>query len=217
MMTWTMSKMRLSFFFLIITLFGIQSCGERTLIRHYYILEVSEDSLAFLQDSINSNGICEILRVKIPPAYNQQRIAVRRRSHEISYYQYHYWAMNPADNLTTLLEKEIRRSHIFTFTSSGNLNMVPDYQISSQVYKLEVEDINDQFEVSLEMRMEFIEYSSDNIVLIHRFERNKSLEERDLNLFASELSQIFQEETSQFILKIASYLNSISLKQSAEN
>jgi ABC-type uncharacterized transport system auxiliary subunit len=212
-----MSKMRLIFFFSIITLFGFQSCGERTLIRHYYVLEASEDSLTYLQDSVISNGICEILRVKIPPAYNQQRIAVRRRSHEISYYQYHYWAMNPADNLTGLLEKEIRRSHIFTFASSGNLNMVPDYQISSQVYKLEVEDINDQFQVSLEMRMELSEYSSGNSVLTHRFERKKTLEERDLNLFASELSQIYQEETSQFILKIASYFENINHQKSAEN
>jgi ABC-type uncharacterized transport system auxiliary subunit len=187
------------------------------LIRHYYVLETTGDSLAFFEDAIQIRGACEILRIQIPPAYDQQRIAVRRRSHEISYYQYHYWAMNPADNLTSLLEKEIRRSKIFTFASSGNLNVLPDYQISSQVYKIEVEDINDLFQVSLDMQMEFIEYSSGNTVLIHRFERKKSLEERDLNLFAAELSQIFQEETSQFILKIASYRNSINPEQSAEN
>jgi len=217
MMTWTMSKISIKTLLLIALVVGGQSCGERTLIRHYYILEAQEDSLQVFQDSSNSGGICEILRVRVPPAYDQQRIAVRRRSHEISYYQYHYWAMNPADNLTGLLEKEIRRSQIFTFASSGNLNMVPDYQISSQVYKLEVEDINDQFQVSLEMRMEFIEYSSGNSVLMHRFERKKALEDRDLNLFASELSQIFQEETSQFILKITSYFENINHQKSAEN
>jgi len=210
MMTWTTNKISIIILLLIIVFAGSQSCGERTLIRHYYILEATEDSLAFLQDSVHSKGICEILRVHIPPAYDQQRIAVRRRSHEISYYQYHYWAMNPADNLTTLLEKQVRGSQIFTFASSGNMNMVPDYQISSNVYKLEVEDINDQFQVSLEMRMEFIAYASGNTVLTHRVERKKALEERDLNLFASELSQIFQEETSQFISKISSYLNEMN-------
>ena len=181
MMNWTMNKIGVLILFLIAVIVSSQSCGERTLIRHYYVLEATEDSLAFLEDSFQIKGNCEILRVQIPPAYDQQR------------------------------------TKIFTFASSSNLNMLPDYQILSQVYKLEVEDINDQFQVSLEMRMEFIEYSSGNTVLIHRFERKKPLEERDLNLFASKLSQIFQEETSQFILKIASYLNSMNPEQSAEN
>ena len=198
--------MKIIYFLLFIIIFGIQSCGERTLIRHYYILELPEEGYNNNQVKAKGKGTCEILGTSIPPAYDQQRIAVRRRSHEISYYQYHYWAMNPADNLTSLLEKQIQISQIFAYSSSRNLKGIPDYQIASDVYRLEVVDKDDIYYVRVEMRMELIEYNSGKTVLTHRFDRIKALENRDLNLFASELSIIFQEEIHDFLTKIRSYL-----------
>jgi ABC-type uncharacterized transport system auxiliary subunit len=187
------------------------------LIRHYYILELPEESYQSNQDTLPGKGVCEILRAKIPPAYDQQRIAVRRRSHEISYYQYHYWAMNPAENLTALLEQQIQKSHIFSHSSSGILNRIPDYQITLDVYKLEVLDQDDIYSAGLEMRMELIDYRSGQSLLTHRFERTKALKNRDLNLFASELSIIFQEETQNFIIKVRSYFEKSNLRVPAEN
>jgi ABC-type uncharacterized transport system auxiliary subunit len=151
----------------------------------------------------------------MPPAYNQQRIAVRRRSHEISYYQHHYWAMNPADNLTSMIEKVIQESNIFSSASSGNLTNVPDFQISSNIFKLEVKDITDTFQVHLDMRFELIDYVNGKAVLTHQFERSTALEDRDLNLFASEISRIFYEETEQFVNKMSSYLKNRNLQNSA--
>ena len=218
MMNWTGKKMKVIFFFLFIILIGLQSCGERTLIRHYYILDFPEKNYQSSQDTLLGEGICEILRTKIPPAYDQQRIAVRRRSHEISYYQYHYWAMNPADNLTALMEQQIQKSQIFTFSSSGILKGIPDYQIALDTYKLEVLDQNEIYSVSVDMRMDLIDYNSSKSLVVHRFDRTKELENRDLNLFASELSNIFQEETNTFIAKIRTYIeNSPHLSPSERN
>jgi len=214
MMIWTNKILNISLLFLFITLIGLQSCGERTLIRHYYVLEMPEENFKPKQDTLASEGVCEILRVRIPPAYDQLRIAVRKRSHEISFYQYHYWAMNPADNLTSLLEKEIQHSNIFAYAGSENLKKIPDFQIATTVYKLEVIDTDDEFNVHLEMRMELIDYKSGKTVLNHQFERTKALENRDLNLFASELSIIFHEESHQFIIKINEYLENKNLQNS---
>jgi hypothetical protein len=55
--------------------------------------------------------------------------------------------------------------------------------------------------------MELIEYGETKTIVTHQFERTKELEERDLNLFAAELSIIFQEETQHFIAKVRSYFN----------
>ena len=205
MMNWTGRKMKVIHFFLFIFLIAIQSCGVRTLIRHYYIMDLPDDNYQSSQDTVLVEGICEILRTKLPTAYDQQRIAVRQRSHEISYYQYHYWAMNPADNLTALMEQQIQTSKLFTYSSSGILKGVPDYQIALDVYKLEVLDQNDIYSVSVEMRMDLIDYNNSKALVTHRFDRVKELENRDLNLFALELSIIFQDEINTFISKIGSY------------
>ncbi len=99
--------MKLSLFALFFIIIGILSCGERVLVRHYYILELPAKGDYNTLQSEQVEGICEILDTKVPPAYAKTQIAVRKQSHEISYYQYHYWAMNPSENLTSLLRASV--------------------------------------------------------------------------------------------------------------
>jgi ABC-type uncharacterized transport system auxiliary subunit len=199
--------MKLLILAFLIFIIGFQSCGERALIRHYYVMELPAKGDFENLSSVSVEGLCEILDTNIPPAYSQTRIAVRKKSHEISYYQYHYWAMNPSENLTSLLEHQLQMSQIFTSSKSGFLKQIPDYQISAQVYKLEALDNGDVFYAHLEMRMELIEYEGTKTVVTHQFERTKDLQNRDLNLFAAELSIIFQEEVHNFIKKIRAYFD----------
>ena len=206
MRIWTDNKMKILYLFFVIVILGFQSCGERTIIRHYYIIESPEINNLTEQDTTHGEGICEVLRVRIPPAYDQQRIAVRQRSNEINYYQHNYWAMNPSENLTSLLEQQVKISRLFAFLSSEYLKGIPDYQIASDVYRIEVLDKDDVYSIQLEMRLELIDYRSEKVVVIHNFNRTKALESRDLNLFASGLGIIFQEEMAKFITKMKSYL-----------
>jgi ABC-type uncharacterized transport system auxiliary subunit len=192
-------------FILIILAVGVQSCGERALVRHYYILELPAKGTYDPGLTTPVEGVCEILDTKVPPAYAQLRIAVRKKSHEISYYQYHHWAMNPSENLTSLLEDQVKMAQIFSWSQSGFLKQIPDYQIASRVYKLEALDNEDAFYAHLEMGMELIIHASNKTIVTHEFERTQKLNSRDLNLFASELSVIFQEEAQQFTTKIISY------------
>ena len=192
-------------YILISLIVGVYSCGERALVRHYYILELpAKGDYNALPETLGE-GVCEILDTKVPPAYAQKRIAVRKKSHEISYYQYHFWAVDPSENLTSLLENQIEMSKIFASSKSGLLKQIPDYQVISQVFKLEALDNGGIFYAHLEMGMELIEYEETRTVVRHKFERTKELSERDLNLFASELSIIIQEETQHFITKIRTY------------
>ncbi len=96
-------------------------------------------------------------------------------------------------------------SQIFTSSKSGFLKQIPDYQILPQVYNLEALDNGDLFYAHLEMSFDLIEYENAKTIVTYKFERTKDLESRDLNLFASELSVIYQEEAQNFITKIRSY------------
>ena len=206
MMTWTGKGMKKIFFIFCVICLGIQSCGERTLIRHYYILELPAASSLAADTTVLSDKTCEILDTEIPPAYAQLRIAVRQRSNEISYYQYNYWAMDPSDNLSFLLAREVETAKLFAWSQRGFLKEMPDLQINSKVYNLEVLDVDDVYYAHLQMELALIAYDSKKILVSHSFDKSKALEERDLNLFASELSVIFEEETGTFIKKIRAYL-----------
>jgi ABC-type uncharacterized transport system auxiliary subunit len=95
MMIWTGDIMKKKYYALLLTILILQACSEKVLIRRYYVLEfpVWTDTTQ-IKSEARTAVTCEILTVQVPPAYAQHRIAVRKRSHEISYYQYNYWAID---------------------------------------------------------------------------------------------------------------------------
>jgi ABC-type uncharacterized transport system auxiliary subunit len=205
MKIWTGDYMKTVFLAILTAMIVFQACSEKVLIRRYYVLEFPIDSSAVQNKT--SGATCEILTVQVPPAYAQHRIAVRRRSHEISYYQYNYWAVDLAANLTSLLENQFEAEKIFASLASGDLRRIPDYQIAGTVYKLEAQDYEDVFTAHLQMRLDLIEYATGKVALYHQFDKSRILEERDLNLFASEISSIYREEISAFGERISKYLS----------
>jgi ABC-type uncharacterized transport system auxiliary subunit len=193
-------------FVIILLLLGINACSEKVMLRRYYLLEypLAPDSTEF--ENLLTNKTCEVLTVKVSPVYTQDRIAVRKQSHEVSYYQYHFWAMEPADNITSFLETELATARLFRFVATGRMSDIPDFQIASTVYRLEVVDEDKGLLAHLQMQLEFLSYNSGETILMHTFDRSNVLAERDLNLFAAELSRILDQEIKQFIAKIRTYL-----------
>ncbi len=192
-------------FIMLFSLLMMQACGKKVIIRKYYILDLPSVADTTLNIKPLTIATCEILPVSVPPAYAQQRIAVRKRSHEIAYYQYHHWAISPSKILTNLLEKQLQSTSIFTRVATAPWSEIPDYQVSMTVYRLEADEQEDDFYARFDVRLELIENQNKNIVLSHQFNRSVFLEDRDLNLLASTLSGIFYEEVSIFSDKIKNF------------
>jgi ABC-type uncharacterized transport system auxiliary subunit len=152
-----------------------------------------------------TSQICEIATVKMPPAYAQHRIAVRKRSHEISYYQYHHWAMAPEEILSNLIEKRVQSANIFTSVSRFMWEIIPDFQINSSVYQIEAIDKDDRLHAHLNMRLDLISQDKNIMAVTHQFDKMVPLNEHDLNLFARTLSSILQDEISIFAEKMKMY------------
>jgi ABC-type uncharacterized transport system auxiliary subunit len=153
------------------------------------------------------NSSCEILPVSIPPAFAQSRIAVRKRSHEISYYQNHQWAVPPGDLLTKLVERLLQEEHIFINASQTVWEIVPQYQVHSQIYQLEAVDRGDNLYAHLYMQIYLFNRSENGIIVTHEFERLELLEERDINLLAKSFSEILKEELQKFSQKMKVYFS----------
>jgi ABC-type uncharacterized transport system auxiliary subunit len=179
-----------------------QACSKKVITRRYYVLDSPSTADSLMNIEPLTNAICEILPVSVPPAYAQHRIAVRKRSHEITYYQYHHWAISPSTILTNLLEGQLRSASIFMRIATSPWRELPDYQVSTTVYRIEAYEEEDDFYARFDMRLELVENQNKKIVSSHQFSRSVFLEERDLNLLASTLSSIFYEEVSIFSDKI---------------
>lgn len=174
------------------------SCSSKVVTRNYYILEFPDQKEVTVSDKPVVNASCEIFAVTIPPAFSQSRIAVRKRSHEISYYQNHLWAVTPGDLIAQLIEDFIQKQNIFTKASKSIWKEVPVYRIQTNVLQIEAMDIEDELHAHLKMRLNLYNRSESITVVSHQFDRSEILEERDINLLAGSLSKILMEELQIF-------------------
>jgi ABC-type uncharacterized transport system auxiliary subunit len=193
----------LLFSFVIMILTG---CGsQKTIVRKYYMLE-EPDSISNLADSDSSqtiNAWCEINEVEVYPAFETRRIVLRDASNQIRYFGDHEWANRPSEILTPLIIDFFSTRKIFKRTSDRFWDKIPDYQIKTTVFNIEVGTTKKRdFQSHLKVRFELIDTKTDTIVVSHTSDRRSILKERNLNLLAASVSNIFHEELMNFALQI---------------
>lgn len=197
--------------FLLLTLsFVFLSCGKRSIVRQYYIIEfpVEIDSSAATQSPLNG-GYCEILPVQIAPAYAGERIAVRTNSHQLNYYFEHQWAVRPEESLLAQTQGYLQSRHFFAIVSTRLSRIRPDFELFTRVQHLEAVQEKGKLLARLHLDWELHDAASDKIVVFYSFDVSRPLAKKNINLLATALSGILEEELHQFADKIANYLSQI--------
>ncbi len=184
----------------------LAGCSSKSVIRKYYLLEINPQIVSQTEQKPLSPDLCEIVPADIAPAYAHQRIAVRQRSHEISYYQYHEWAIDPVDVFSGVMREHLQNQQLFEQVSDVVLRSIPRFQARTSVYQLEAVDRDGDLYAHLSVRFLLFDQALERPVVEHTFNRMEPLKERDLNLFAAFISLMLQEELTHFSDKIRRYL-----------
>lgn len=203
-----MHRMRVALIVFVALAGLVTACGRRVAVpKKYYVIELP--SLA--AESAESTGplidaACEIERVAIAPAFDGVRIALRTRTHEITYYSHHLWAANPAQSLTDQLEADVRSRGIFGASGYRLWNIVADYRIETDVTHLEVVEGDNSLTAHLQVQFTLLDVSSGERRVYHAADRRRALAGNDLNLYATAISEMFGFELERFANKIVNAL-----------
>lgn len=184
---------------IIILMAGCMS--EKTVVRKYYTLELPEETHNIRPEtSLKIPGTCEIRQVMVNPVYDNREIANRSGSHEITYYMYHQWAVRPAEAMHQLLYEFLSEAELFEAVYKRFNREIPDYFFEAKVNNLEVVEKGETFSAHVSINLSLIDNSNNNVILSHRADRQEALKQKNINLFASELSNILYEELMTFEL-----------------
>jgi len=188
--------------FTVILLYG---CSKTVNTQTYYVLDFPVEIRQDDQQTLTAD-VCEILPVQVAETYAQQRIALRKRSHEIIYYHYHQWGESPDVNISRLIQKKINSDGLFDRISDRVWNVSPRYQLFTRVNNLEVIEGEDSLFTHLNINMELFDKEKNKIAVIHAFDHSSGLEEWDLNDVTMTMSTVLRDELSTFSYKIRVYL-----------
>jgi len=183
------------------------SCAGEQIITKYYIL----DSPTSYSDSLLVPYLPFKVRINpfsISEAYNQLRIALKIKSHELNYYYYNSWADNPADAVRYLTWKRIKDSGLFEMCELRMTDQVPDLYINASIHQIERMELKKEHAAHLNMTFELVEVKTGRTLVIHEFDRSETFDKSSsMNILAESLSQILAKETDLFLLKIRTVIN----------
>lgn len=190
----------------------MSSCTQKLVVTRYYLLSANQDmdATGMEADSISHPlpYSVEIARFKISKAYDRERIAVRTQSHELYYYFYHSWAVDPQSAIRFFVWDQVYRSNLFRACEMEFFKGTPDYQITGLIDQIERTDMKKQSAAHLKMSLELRRYPSGELILNHHFDRSVPIRESaSMNTFAQLVSLILLEECTAFIEQIKSALN----------
>lgn len=190
--------------FLLAGMYLLSGCmSQKKPTDKYYVIKKS-DSLEIFAAPRQPflDAYCEIVPVQIYPAYATQQIAKKNKTHEITYYRYHHWAVRPEEALNLMIEDHLNRTALFQRVSRRYWRINPAYKLETTVYQIEIQQQNKIYQAHIAMRFDLYRIVSDELLVSHEADRLEDLERRDINLFAQSVGRIFHEELNVFAKKI---------------
>ncbi len=191
--------------FIIPVLFCFWSCGSQKVVTtKYYVIEFPVDNVRDAIDTIPLmiEQYCEIVPVDVNPAYSTTQIANRSSTRAITYYSYHQWAIRPAESFSRLIVDYFMHVPVFAGVSDRFWRVQPDFHLETTIYRMEVVQEQSTFSAHLDLEFRLREVKRGREILHHRADRYITLYNRDLNLFASAIGDIFYQELQKLSEKI---------------
>ena len=182
---------------LMILLSGCMS--EKAVITRYYTIEWTDDR----KEEAGENewlvpGRCEIDQIEISPLYEKTQIVNRSDSHEITYYRYHQWAIRPEVAVMEVVRTYLEGAGMFESVSSRYSRAIPDYHVTTTIRQLELLESKNQFQAHLHIEFSLVSHADGSTLLEHRADRTTPLEKKELNLFATAISDMLVSELRAF-------------------
>ena len=180
--------------------------SEKTVITKHYTIEWSDDREGSEGEKPGViPGRCDIDQIEISPLYEKTQIVNRSDTHEITYYKYHQWALRPSVAVMEVIRTYLEGAHLFESVSTRYSRAIPDYRFSTTIRQLEVIEQKNKFLAHLHIEFRIIDNSDGKILIEHSADRTEPLAEKDMNLFATAISDILVSELRAFEVKIRNH------------
>lgn len=183
----------------------VSACSKKSVIRRYYVIEMPALETQNIQGLQQFDYKVDVRDFRVGSAFDQTRIALRTRSHELNYYYYHHWAVKPSQSVADVVYEFGEQTDVFRQLFRG-ISYNPDYLITGQVKSIErIEEKNASF-AHLSLQLELLNAESEVTVVQHEIDQTLPLEEGTMNEFAQQISEIILMANQEFFAQVSTYL-----------
>ncbi len=174
-------------------LFGLSGCfmGRNTETKFYLLDYVPTPP----KERLDKGYYPYVLRVKDPTiaeAYGRAQIVYRQNAHQMQFYGYHLWAVDPERMVGDLLVKHLRAARLFQNVTRSVENYQPDYVMNCEVQAIEEYDYQDQWFAHLAVEYSLEEGKTGQVVWKKNFDLRHKVAQQEPVYVVRELSALLE-------------------------
>ena len=175
-------------------------CGGRIRYPTLYTLEIPP---APARDSGNARqGTVAVRRFQLSPYLREGRIAYRTAPEEIAFYDYHRWAADPAEDVTTAMVDSLRSARAFSLVKRYDGQSNQDYLMSGRLERLEEIDYGGAVRVEARVSAELVNPKSGVTVWTGEADETRQVEARNVNSVVLAMSQALQKDIDRLLANL---------------
>jgi ABC-type uncharacterized transport system auxiliary subunit len=146
-----------------------------------------------------------VLRVKDPTiaeAYGRSQIVYRQNAHQMQFYSYHLWAVDPERMVGDLLVKHLRAARLFQNVSRAVEEFQPDYIMSCEVQAIEEYDYQDQWFAHFAVEYRLENQKTGQLVWKKAFDLRHKVAQQEPVYVVRELSALLESVHSHVVSEL---------------
>jgi ABC-type uncharacterized transport system auxiliary subunit len=183
----------------------LAGCGGRIRYPDYYTLELPLAPVPAASEA-RVSGTVAVRRFETPPYLRQGRIVYRQAPEEIGFYDYHRWAADPAETITTAMIDSLRSSRLFAFAKRYDGQGRQDYLMVGRLERLEEIDYGGGVRVEARLSAELMNLRSGATVWTGDADETQGVEARNVNSVVAEMSHTVRKSIDRLVAGMANDL-----------
>jgi len=176
-------------------------CGGKILYPHYYALDIPAAPSPAVSNS-RLPATLAVRRFETLPYLRQGRIVYRQGPAEIGFYEYHRWAADPAETVTTAVIDSLRASRLFAYVKPYDGQSQQDYLMSGRLERLEEIDSGGSVRVEAKLSAELVDLRTAATVWTGNADETLGVETRDVNSVVVEMSHAVQKSIDRLVASL---------------
>ena len=166
----------------------------------YYTLVMAPEPL-IQPGAARFNGTLAVRKFEMAPYLRQGGIAYREAPEEIAFYDYHRWAANPAETITSAVMESIRGSQIFSFVKRYD-GQNQDYLMTGRVERLDEIDYGRQVRVQAKLSAAVVNLRSGATLWTGDAAETLTVESRNVNSVVTTMSEAVQKSIDRLLTSL---------------
>jgi len=179
----------------------IAGCGGGVRRPHYYALEIppAPDRMPSTPRFPGTMAVC---RFDTPSYLRQGRIVYRETPEEVGFYDYHRWAAEPGETITTAMIDALHSSRLFSVVKRYDGHNQQDYMLVGRLERLEEIDYGGPVRVEAKISAELVNLRTGATEWTGDARQTLSVENRNVNSVVKAMNGAVRNSIDQLLASL---------------